>query len=99
MQVCGILVTYTQSIAAPIISDVNIVYDVRAIVDPRSREIKGYVPVAIIGIDTEWSEGEKKSLTFQLDEETLATLSEDLNKAKQLLASLREKFCDKSFNM
>lgn len=86
------LVAYTESIAAPTISDVDVVCDVRAVVDPRSDEVVGYVPIALLGIEVEHSESDKRTMTLQLSETDLDSLLDDLNKAKQLLRSLKEKF-------
>lgn len=88
----SILEAYSESIVVPTISGVNVVCDVRAVVDPRSDEVVGYVPVALMGMEIEYSESEKKTFTLQLNEATLDILLDDLNRAKRLVESLKEKF-------
>lgn len=88
----SILEAYSASIVVPTISDVNVVCDIRAVVAPRNDEVVGYVPVALMGMEIEYSESEKKTFTLQLDEATLDILLDDLNRAKRLLESLKEKF-------
>lgn len=88
----SLLEAYSESVAAPTISSVEVACDARAVVDPRSDELVGYVPVALIGIEIEQSESEKRTITLQLSEVTLDLLLDDLNRAKRLLKSLKEKF-------
>lgn len=86
------LVTYTETSAAPVVSDVDVACDIRAVVDPKTDDIVGYVPIALVSIDVEQSPSDKRTVTFQLSEKDVVTLLDELNKAKRLLESLRDKF-------
>jgi len=93
-----LLEVYSESLAVPTISDVDVACDIRAVVAPDSDEIIGYVPVALMGIEVEHSPTDKRTLTLQLGEEELDGLLEEITKAKRLLTSMKERFSGKIDN-
>lgn len=87
-----ILAGSAESAIVPIIARAGIECDVRAITDPKTDEILGYVPIALVNIEIEKQDGERESITFQIKEEHIDELSKYLERAKKLLAKLKEKF-------
>ena len=89
------MVTSSKSAVVPTLSEVTTACDIRAVLEPGTDKIAGYVPVALVGMELEKAEFGTARVDFQLGEEELDTLLSTLTKAKRLLESLRKDFGSK----
>lgn len=87
-----LITDFAKNAIIPTISTLGIVCDLRVVHDPRTRKAKGYVPVALISMELENSERDKRTVQLQLNEEDLDQLLDELNKAKQRMSDVAKEF-------
>lgn len=90
-----ILTGSTERAIVPIITHTGIEFDVRAVTDPKTDEILGYVPIALVNIEIEKQDGESENIIFQMKEEHIDVLSAYLERAKKLMVKLKKEFSGK----
>lgn len=86
---------YAKKAILPIISSVDIACDIRAVCEPRTEKVVGYVPMILLNIELEDSQADKRTMQLQLSEEELDQLFSGLNQARELLVSIKKEFGDK----
>jgi len=74
----------------PTLSAVSVTQELRSVPNIRSKESLGVIPVVTLGLQISYPSGDNRSIAIELDEETLRTLCESLDKASDELKRLKE---------
>ena len=83
----------------PILAGVESVCDMRATVDRRTRDVVGYLPIALVGFLLRDTSGDIRTVDMQLDEGDIDKVLEELDRIKSTLATLRKEFGDRVLNV
>jgi hypothetical protein len=83
---------YAKTAIIPTISSLSVACDIRVVHDLRTEEAIGYIPMAVIAMELEHSESDKRTIQLQLDEEDLDKLLGELGKTKQSLSRIAKEF-------
>lgn len=88
-----------QSAVVPTLAGVITACDIRAVVDRRTGEIAGYVPMVLLGMQLKDSDGDGRKIDVQVNEANIDELLEELRRVKGLLAILKTEFKAKIINI
>jgi len=87
--------TAEQSVL-PIITSGDLEFDMRAITDPRTDEVIGYIPIVLLNLSLEKEGAEEQTVTLQISETNIDIFLGYFQRAKQIIERLKEDFRDKN---
>jgi hypothetical protein len=74
-----------------LLAGITVVHDLRAVFTKTKTDYEGLLPVYVARVSTKDQDGEKETFSFQLGEKGIEVLLQSLQKAKDQLASVKER--------